>query len=144
MAMVHCIDLVFVKVFNVTFRKFLCLLTGACPRKLSLEIEKQKKKRLSDFGPPLLRIPGHAPDLLFATVSLINISHYYYFCYTFQYATILIIVTLAELSASVLTLLYKIKVCRAQYMYVVCTQIKFPVVWLVMADNIYMYNVLCD
>ena len=22
---------------------------------------KKKKKRLSDFGPPLLRIPGHAP-----------------------------------------------------------------------------------
>ena len=27
-----------------------------------LKSKKKKKKRLSDFGPPLLQIPGHAPD----------------------------------------------------------------------------------
>ena len=41
-----------------------CVSRGGGPRGLPppLEIEKQKKKKLPDFGPPLLRIPGHAPD----------------------------------------------------------------------------------
>ena len=34
---------------------------GPPPEKVK---SKKKKKRLSDFGPPLLRIPGHAPGLI--------------------------------------------------------------------------------
>ena len=33
------------------------------PKNLKSKKKKKKKKRLSDFGPPSLRIPGHAPDV---------------------------------------------------------------------------------
>ena len=46
-----------------------------------LEIEKQKKKRLSDFGPLPLRIPGHAPGVY---VVLYYILYYYYVSFFFN------------------------------------------------------------
>ena len=55
-----------IKLFHLYFATFLVenvifsAIFGAGPP--PLKNGKAKKKRLSDFGPPLLRIPGHAPD----------------------------------------------------------------------------------
>ena len=54
-------------IFSATF--------GAGPPPPREKLKSQKKKRLSDFGPPPLRIPGHAPGTHVLLLYILKSAH---------------------------------------------------------------------